>query len=455
MSKKKKINFSNFILSLIVIFFTAILFLSLPVLLNYNSMQNIIEKKVASKFKINLKILDDISLKIFPKPHYLVKKANLDLNIENKESSIIEAKNLKIFIPINKIYSKSNIKINKIEIEKSNIFFKLEDILDFRNHLYYKLNEPIYIKNSKFFLIDKNNKIILISPIKKINYHINKKNNSKELKIKGNIFDINYSSYWKRFYDKPKSSINEIKLKNPNLTIKNFFSFDDNLIFKGNSSISFLNEDIIFDYIIRDNHIFVNSPNQNKNQKIKLLSKIELDPFFIDLTISLNQKDINFFIDNFLNIFLSSNVEYLGNINGKLTLAINNLKNSIIDNGSIQFSIKEKIIKLENSIFEIKDIGKIKSDFRYYENKGDLIFASENVLEIINKKEFSRKFQTSLKNLKNINRIYFDLEKNIDSGEIFISNIYLNKIETEYSSEEYFKIKNFQVLKSIIRELLS
>ena len=100
MSKIKKINSAKIILPSIIIFFTAILLLSLPVLLDYNSIQNVIEKKVSSEFKINLKILDDISLKIFPKPHYLIKKADLDLKIESEKSSVIKTNNLRIFIPI-------------------------------------------------------------------------------------------------------------------------------------------------------------------------------------------------------------------------------------------------------------------------------------------------------------------------------------------------------------------
>jgi hypothetical protein len=206
---------------------------------------------------------------------------------------------------------------------------------------------------------------------------------------------------------------------------------------------------------MKDNKIYIDSPNQNKNQKIKLNSIIELNPFFFDATIDIDQKDTNFLIDNLLSIILNSKEEYLENINGNFTLVINNLKNSIINNGDISFSIKEKEIKLENSLFEIKNIGKVRSDFRYYENKGDLIFASENIFEITNKKEFSRKFQLSFKKTKNINKIYFDLEKNIDNGEISISNIYLNKIDTENSSEEYYIIKNIQVLKALIRNILS
>ena len=60
-----------------------------------------------------------------------------------------------------------------------------------------------------------------------------------------------------------------------------------------------------------------------------------------------------------------------------------------------------------------------------------------------------------MKNLENIDRIYFDLERNIDNGEISISNIYINEIDTKYFSEEYYIIKNFQVLKVLIRKLLS
>ena len=455
MRKRKKIDSSKIILSSIIVFFTVILFLSLPVLFNYNNLQNIIEKKFYSEFKINLKILGDISFKIFPRPHYLVNKANLDLNIEDDKSSIIEIKNLKIFIPTNKIYSKTEINIEGFEIHNTNIYFNIKDILDFRNHLYYKINKPIYIKKSKLFLLDKNKKTILISPIKKIKYLINNKNNSKELKIKGNIFDVDYYSFWKRDYDNPNKTLNEIRLKNPNLFIKNFFSFKGKLFFKGKSSINFLNENIIINYLMKDSKIYIDSPNQNSSQKIKLNSKIELDPFFFDAKINIDHKDTNFLIDNLLSIILNSKEEYLGNMNGNLTLVVNNLKNSIINNGNINLSIKEKVIKLEKSLFEIKGIGKIRSDFRYYENKGDLIFASENILEITNKKEFSRKFQVNSKSVKNINKIYFDLEKNIDNGEISISNIYLNKIETENFSEEYYIIKNIQILKALVRNILS
>ena len=453
MSKRKNINFSKFILPSIIIFFSTILFLSLPVLLNYNSIQNVIEKKVATDFKINLKILGDISFKILPSPHYLVEKANLDLNTQNDSSSIIETKDLKIFIPFKKIYSRSNIQINRIEIENANIYFQMKDVLDFRNHLYYKINKPVNIKKSNFFLIDENKQTILISQLKKIKYLIDIKNNSKQFKINGNIFDVDYISLWKRNYDNPNETFNEINTKNPNLDIKNLFLLEGNKKFSGKSTINFLNEKIIINYTFQDKKILVDSPNENQN--IKFVSKIELDPFFFESKIKIDDKDINFFVDYLFSFIFNSEEQYLGNMNGNVSLEISNLKNPLINNGVINFSIKDKSIKLKKSQFEVQDIGNIESEFWYYVNNGDLIFISENMFELKNKKEFSRKFQVSSKLLKNVNKIYFNLEKNIDNGEISISQVYINKIEKEKFSEKIFIIKNFQLFKALIRDILS
>ena len=453
MSKSKNKNFLKFVLPSVIIFFSTILFLSLPVLLNYNSIQNVIEKKVATDFKINLKILGDISFKIFPSPHYLVEKAYLNLNTQNDNSSIIETKDLKIFIPFKKIYSKSKIQINKIEIENANIFFQMKDILDFRNHLYYKINKPVYIKKSNFFLIDENKQTILISQLKKIKYLIDIKNNSKQFKIDGNIFDVDYLSLWKRNYDNPNESFNEINIKNPNLDIKNLFLLEGAKKFSGKSIINFLNEKIIINYKFQDNKILVDTPNENQN--IKFVSKIELDPFFFESKINIDDKDINFFIDYLFSFIFNSEEQYLGNMNGNVSLEISNLKNSLINNGVINFSIKDKSIKLKKSQFEVQDIGNIESEFWYYVNNGDLIFISENMFELKNRKEFSRKFQVSSKMLKDINKIYFNLEKNIDNGEISISQVYINKIDKEKFSEKIFIIKNIQLFKAFIRDILS
>ena len=177
MRKRKKIDPSTIVLSSIILVFTIVSFLSLPVL-----------------FKINLKILDDISFAVFPRPHLIIKKANLDFNIEDDDSAIVEVENLQLFIPTNKIYSKKNIVVTDIKFQNINLNLKVSDLEDIRNHLYYKINKPITISNLKIFLEDDENNIILISPIKKINYYINENFTSKEFKMSGSIFDIEFKS---------------------------------------------------------------------------------------------------------------------------------------------------------------------------------------------------------------------------------------------------------------------
>ena len=45
--------------------------------------------------------------------------------------------------------------------------FKLDDLRNFRNHLYNKKNKRIIIKKSKLFYLDDDDSTILISPINK------------------------------------------------------------------------------------------------------------------------------------------------------------------------------------------------------------------------------------------------------------------------------------------------
>ena len=454
MRKRKKIDSSTIILSSIIVFFTIIIFLSLPVLFNYKSIQNEIEDKFFSDFNINLKILDDISFAVIPRPHLLIKKANLDFDIEDENSTIAEVKNLKLFIPTNKIYSKKNIIITDIKFQDINLYLKVSDIADIRNHLYLKINKPIVISNIKIFLEDDKNNIILISPIKKVNYYINENFTSKELKMNGSIFDIQFKSNWKRNFNSPKKSINEINLKNPDVYIKNLFNYESQREFNGNSSIDFLNENISFNYRFKDSQIKIKSSEKKNNQKIKLNSTIDLDPFFLDGEIIFNEKNVSFIIDYILNSILNIDNKLIKNLNGKFSLILSNLDNKLLSNGKISFSITEGEMKAINSFFEINKIGTIKSNYKYTLKEGELFFETQNVLTVKNQKELSRKFQLSFKKVKNVNKIYFDFKRNIDTGDMFLSNIYFEDKNSKNLLQEIVQINNMLVLKSTLRDIL-
>ena len=455
MTKNKKNNQSFLVVLVTIIFvFTSLMLLSIPVLFDYESVENKIEKKISSEFKIDMKILGKITYKILPKPHILIEKANLYLDQNNNKSSIIETEDLKIFIPISSIYSKSNILIDKLEIEDSNITFKFQDLKDFRNHLFYKINKPKKINNSKFFYID-NDSTLLISPINSLDYFIDDRNKYKELKIKGNIFNLDYMSSWKRYYDKPNSTYHEINFNNPNILLKNFFNFKNKSNYSGKVSGKFLNEHMNIEYYVNNNSILIRSSEESINEKIKISSNIELDPFYFTSKISLIEKDPKFIIDNILYFIYNLESNLLGNLNGKLTLNIKKLNNEIIDNGIIELVINEQTINMQEAKFQIKDVGFIKSKFSFYEKQGEIIFRSSNVLEIINQKAFARKFLLTNNKFNEASKIFFDLERNLENDQFLISNLNIKKVSPEQKTDEKVILKNIQLLRKILLKTLN
>ena len=453
--KTKKKNTLKLFLIFITSLFSIVFFLSIPVLYNYESLQNKIEKQFFSEFNIELEILGKISRKNFPRPHLIIKKANLGLKENNLQKKPFKVDNLKILLSYKNILTKANIEITSIEIQKSNIKLNYGDFKNLRRHLYYKINKPIIIKNSKFFYLDKNSNTILISPIDNLKYFINEKNNSKELKVIGNIFDSNFKSLWTRKYDKPNQTNHEVSFKDPNLIYKNLLNIEKNNNFSGIGLVKFLDQEIKIKYSKQNEKILLSSPSSHTNSKIKIISNIELNPFYFDMNIILIDKKINFVLENFLHILSNVSPESLGNLNGDLIVDLREIDDDLFDNGKIKVVIDENRVKFKETYLEIENIGIIKSEFTLNDSNGELLFISNNILEIKNKKEFARKFQLNIKKLENINKIYFNLQNNISSNIIYLSNIEINEKSNKTTEDNFYRIKNINELKSLLRKILA
>ena len=110
MIKKLKVTiFSKFIFILIALCFLFGIYLSIPVLFNYKSIENIIERKFYSDFNINLNINGDIKYQLLPKPNLLISDSSLSINKKNNEDISFDIKNLRVFINTNSLYPKSKI----------------------------------------------------------------------------------------------------------------------------------------------------------------------------------------------------------------------------------------------------------------------------------------------------------------------------------------------------------
>ena len=450
--KQNKITFI-LILSAIALIFSSLTILSLPVLFNYKSKVNKIEKNFYKNFKIYLNSYGKISYKPFPKPHLLVENASLYLSESEPKKELITSKNLKIFISLKDIYLRSFSNLVSTQISDTNLELKMSDVKEIRKHLYQKVNKPIVFKNCKIFLKNKKDDVILISPIKKISYKIDKKNKIKNFSIGGKVFGLNFKSEWKRNYDAPKSSIHNINIFNPNIEIKNIFEFNNPKVFTGNTQITYSQDKIEYNLKYENEKINISSPN-NKKSNFNLNSKIQFKPFYFVGDLTIKKLKIEKIIDSLLINYSSYNKDYLGNFNGELSIKFDDLNNKLIKKGKIDIKVKEKKIILKKAKFNLDKIGKINSDISILEDNGIIKFTSQNQLIIENYIEFAKIFQIGSKKTKNIKQINFDLVKNFGETDFTISNVKINGLDNDIKSGEIFIIKNIQNLRSYIRKVV-
>ena len=451
--KQNKITFT-IILTAILIIFSSLTILSLPVLFNYKSKVTIIEKNFYKNFKIFLNSSGKVTYKPFPKPHLLVENANLNLSNSFTNEGLINTKNLKIYLSLRDLYLRSFDNFVSTEISDTNFELKFIDIKEIRKHLYLNINKPIIFNNCKVFIRNKNNEVILISPIKKIFYKIDNKNKIKNFKVDGELFGLKYKSEWKRNYTKPKKSYHNISILNPNIEFKNILEIDDIKKIKSKIQVTFPQDKMEYDIQFNNGKIKISSPN---NQKINfnLDSEVNLAPFYFEGGLKIKKKSIEKIIDNFLHFLLSKNQDYLGNFNGKLNITLDKINNKLIKKGEINLNIKEKIINVNKARFILDKVGYINTNINFIEEDGHVKFLSRNELNIENYIEFAKIFQIGSKKVKNIKHIYFVIEKNLGETDFIIKNVKINKKENSKIESEVFLVNNIQNLRSYIRKILN
>ena len=456
MIKKLKVTiFSKFIFILIALCFLFGIYLSIPVLFNYKSIENIIESKFYSDFDIKLNINGDIKYQLLPKPHLLISNSSISTGENNNKNISFDIKNLKIFMNTNNLYPKSKINFEKFEIQNTNFFIKNKEYITLRNYFHNSESKPIYIKKSKVFLIDDNDDTLIISPIEKINFTTSQQDNFKKLNIKGNLFDLNFKSLWKKKYNSKMNSQIEIDFKEPNISIKNELNYENNSSFKGTTELFFLNQNIEIEYQLKNNIISLKSPENNND--IKIDTTIELSPFYLNSNVTLNRQNINFLVDELMFSILNLQPDLLGNVNGEIKFLLNDVEHELIRNGNISLNISQKTINLSEVLFNIDEIGQIESEIKYKEESGDIIFHSTNSLIINNKKKFAKKFQVKSDKVKDINVIHFKVEKNITTGLISIFDIKINQsmYKGKINGDSRYNIRNSQELKSLVKKIIN
>ena len=80
--------FNKFLTTFIALLFLYIFYLLTPLLYDKNWVKNNIETKLFNEFRIGLIFSEDISYRILPSPHFLIKDSELLLNISKNQNRI-------------------------------------------------------------------------------------------------------------------------------------------------------------------------------------------------------------------------------------------------------------------------------------------------------------------------------------------------------------------------------
>ena len=144
--------------------------------------KNKIVTELSDEFNINLSNSFDISYRILPKPHYLIK---------DTKTTSAEIKGLTVYISQNNFFNKDSIRISEVVIEEANFSLLKDNFKTFYKHSENKFTKKkIKINNSNIFFKNNLNEVISIIKISNAFLFFDEKNLLNLFDLKGEIFNI-------------------------------------------------------------------------------------------------------------------------------------------------------------------------------------------------------------------------------------------------------------------------
>ncbi len=422
-----KVNLKIVIFSISTLVFLYLLYLSIPSLYDTGRVQKVLSKEISSDFDLNLSLSSDISYRILPKPHFVIRDAKL-FNIKSQVNNEIgQIKELKVYIKQNKLFDKNIIKISKINIHKANFFLKKDD-LSYAQKYFNKIfiNKDIKILNSKIFYNDRKNNTVFIYSIKKSIIKLLKSEDKNSIISEGEIFKIPTRITWEKDFEND-SKILKINLK------KIFFDLENKSVVKDNkysheTIINILNSKLKFSSELFKNHIEFYSTNSIiKNTPVTYKGKIDLKPFFLETKIKAKQFDLNYFLKKsfWLDEIISSNFFKNENFNGRFYISSDKvLKSKIFDNINVVLNFDEGNLNLDGTVISGEKIGSLKIfNSNFVKRDGKIFFESKVKLNVERFDLFYKKFLVSKKNRKKFKHIDFSFIFDTLNGSFYVNRI--------------------------------
>ena len=161
-------SFNKYLISFISLLFIYLFYLLIPLLYDKTWVQTKIERKLLNEFAVNLSTSADISYRILPSPHFLIKDSKILVDDGEEKKSIAEIKNFKVFLDQGNFFDKEKIDIKKLVINDANFSLLRRDLKLLSMFKSKKFSDKkIKINNTNIFFKDNLGEIISIIQIDK------------------------------------------------------------------------------------------------------------------------------------------------------------------------------------------------------------------------------------------------------------------------------------------------
>jgi len=425
-------TFNKYIITVISILFAYIFYLLIPLLYDKNWVQNKIVSKLSTEFNINLSNSFDISYRILPKPHYLIRDSKIPL---------AEIKVLNVFINQNNFFNKESTRINEVSIKEANFSLLTNDLKTLYKNSETKFSKKkIKISDSNIFFRDNLNEVISIIKISKALLFFDEKNLFNLFDLNGEAFNIPFELNYQNTINSQK----KIKIKAPDIKLKiinEFFKKDGDLN-SGMNNISILNSSINTKYSIKDQIvIFQSDGSKTFNSKINYNGQLAINPFDLNLKINLyDYKISNLFRSNsIINEFIKSGLLFNENISVHTLVNIEStIKDKIFNEAKLELSVLNSKISFDKSLFINNNIGLIEvSNSDLFLENDKLILTANLSIDIKNTDRLYSFLNTSKNSRKDIKNIKLNIIYDFLGNEIVFKNI---KIDGNKVSDQFHNI---------------
>ena len=470
--------FNRYLITLIVILFSYLFYLSIPELYNYEKLQKDLTKKLLKEFNLNAALSADITYKILPGPNFEISNVILSTDSDKKFDDFVQIKKMKIYVFITKLHKQEELEIKKIVFSQANININKDSFNYLDNFLKKKISSKrIEIKKSKIFFKEKNEdkNTLALSSINRTKIFYDQKNNNNKLNIKGTIFNTKYNLNINRNIENLYQTNFDLRFSQLNTNIKNILTKDannNNNDYIGKTYITFPGSEININYGIRDKTILFNSFESTLNKKnIDFKGAINNSPFNFDIYIDFEKINLPKLVKNLSEIknLFNSKIFFHNNFNGKILVNIDSLSNiKLFDQAKIYLKfVNGKLIINDTALISNK-IGKLKFiESKLLEINKEQIIKTKILFNITDQKKFYQLFQVPKNNRMELNNIYVEVEKNLNIDGIEINKFVINSktkknpsnksfdLTEKIDFSEIYNLKNWIEVKKFSNQLFS